>query len=186
MARELYQRLQDEGIPAFLDEHNIRLGDRWIRTLSEGVECKVMLSVVAPASHDRPWVEKEYIKAKEAGALIIPVLAGDGSLPMQISDLQGAKIFGEEKEANLISLLNRIREELPDISVTHNRESELNYLKQLLQDNDDRALGFTSTVYAPLAGKHRKERKRIAAAAMSPRLRHLRQTRYDEASRAAG
>ena len=64
LARELYQRLNDEGIPAFLDEHNIRLGDRWIRTLSEGVEfCKVMLSVVAPASHDRPWVEKEYIAA---------------------------------------------------------------------------------------------------------------------------
>ena len=48
---------QDEGIPPFLDEHDTRLGDRWIRTLSEGVEyCKVMLSVVAPASYDRQWL----------------------------------------------------------------------------------------------------------------------------------
>lgn len=183
LARELYQRLKDEGIPAFIDEHSIRLGRRWIHSLSDGVEyCKVMLSVVAPASHDRPWVAKEFIKASAVGALIIPVFAsgGEGSAPFQMCDLQGVDLFGEHKEKNWQRLLSEIREALPDTSPEKQRQAETDYLNKLLQDNDDRALAFASKVYAPLAGEYRKERKRIAVAAMSPRLRHLKQTRYDE------
>ncbi|PWQ99584.1 SUMF1/EgtB/PvdO family nonheme iron enzyme [Leucothrix arctica] len=181
LARELYQRLKDENIPAFLDEHRIRLGQRWIRRLSDGVEhCKIMISVVSPASHDRPWVEKEYIMASRVEALIIPVLASEGDLPFQICDLQGLALFGEAKESNWLSLLDEIRSTLPDTSPEKQRQAETDYLNKLLQDNDDRALAFASKVYAPLAGEYRKERKRVAVAAMSPRLRHLKQTRYDE------
>ena len=181
LAREVYQRLKDEGIPAFLDEHSIRLGDRWIRTLSEGVEhCKIMLAVVSPASHDRPWVEKEYIAASEVNALIIPVIATEGNLPMQINDLQAAKLYGDNKAAQWTLLLTRIREELPDTSQETTRQAEKNYLNHLLQDNEERALGFASKVYAPLGGKLRKERKRIAVAAMSPMLLHRKRTQYDE------
>lgn len=187
LARDLYQRLKDQGITAFIDEHHIQLGNRWIRTLSEGVEhCKIMLSVVAPASHDRPWVEKEYIMANRVKALIIPVFASEGELPMQICDLQSAKLYGDDKEAHWQSVLQRIREVLPDPSQAATRQAEINYLNLLLQDNEERALGFASKVYAPLSGKLRKERKRIAVAAMSPMLLHRKRTQYDEPQEAGG
>ena len=112
--------------------------------------------------------------------LIIPVFASEGTLPTQICDLQAAELYGDKKEQDWLRLLNRIREELPEITPIQNRDTELSYLKQLLQNNEDRAIGFASEVYAPLAGKHRKEHKRVATACMSPRLRHLKQTRYDE------
>lgn len=187
LAREIYQRLADEGIPAFIDEHHIRFGNRWIRKLSEGVEhCKVMLSVVAPASHDRPWVEKEYIMANRVEALIIPVFASEGKLPMQICDLQAANLYGEDKEAHWKLVLQEIREELTDTSQQATRQAELDYLNHLLENNEYRALGFANSVYAPLGGKLRKERKGIAVAAMSPMLLHRKRTQYDEPQEASG
>jgi len=183
LARELYQRLESEDIRTFLDDHGIRLGDSWVKSLSEGVEyCKVMLSVVSPASHDRPWMEREFIAATQAKIkpLIIPVIATEGTLPFLVCDLQGVNLFGEKKEANWQRLLKRIHAALPDTPPEKRRQAETDYLNQLLQDNDDRALAFASKVYAPLAGEYRKERKRIAVTAMSPRLRHRKQTRYDE------
>ncbi|PWQ96053.1 SUMF1/EgtB/PvdO family nonheme iron enzyme [Leucothrix pacifica] len=183
LARELYLRLNDEQIAAFIDEHAIRLGSRWIRRLSDGAEhCKVMLSVVSPASHDRPWVEREFIMAERVGALVIPVLASDGDLPFQMCDLQGINFYGEHKASNWPLLLSEIKSALgisEDIQ-QQKRQTELTYLHHLLQNNDERAVAFAGEVYAPLAVKHRKERKRIAAAAMSPRLRHRKQNRYDE------
>jgi len=181
LARELYQRLKDENIPAFLDEYNIRLGDRWIQTLSKGVEhCKVMLWVLSPASEGRPWPENEFIAAEEVGAVIIPVSADKCALPIQLKGVQGIDFFGAHKEKNWQRLLKEIRETLLDTSPEKQRQAETDYLNKLLQDNDERALAFASKVYAPLAGEYRKERKRVAAAAMSPRLRHRKQTRYDE------
>ena len=181
LAFELHERLLKEGIPAFIDEYNIRMGDRWLQTLSEGVKhCKIMLSVVSPASHDRPWVEKEYIAATEVKALIIPVLATDGPLPFQINDLQAARLYGESKEKQLKLVLERVSEEYANNIRVFTREEEVSYLRHLLEDNEDRALSFASKVYCPLAGRFSKENKRIAVAAMSPRLRHRRRTQYDE------
>ncbi|MEZ5451007.1 MAG: TIR domain-containing protein [Thiolinea sp.] len=180
LARELYVLLKAEDVVAFLDEENILFGDRWVQVLSEGVKsCRVMLSIVSPAAHDRPWVEKEYIAASEQGALIIPVLADEGSLPIQLKDLQAARLYGEYKEDHWKRLLTRIRQHLPDME--NNRcDAEIVYLDGLLHDNEERALRFAGKVYAPLAGQFRKEHKRVAAACMSPRLRHRKRTEYGE------
>lgn len=130
LANDLFQRLQAEGIAAFLDTESIRLGERWIQALGNGVkQCKVVLSVVSPASHDRPWVEKEYIEANKLKIPIIPVLATAGDVPFQMNDVQVARL---------------------------------------------------------LAGQFRKERKRVAAACMSPRLRHRKRTEYCEPLEAVG
>ena len=64
--------------------------------------------------------------------------------------------------------------------------AEKAYLESLLRDNEERALRFAGKVYTPLAGQFRKERKRIAAACMSPRLRHRKRTEYDEPMEAVG
>lgn len=187
LANELFQRLQAEGIPAFLDTESIRLGERWIQALSNGVkQCRVVLSVVSPASHDRPWVEKEYIEANKLRIPIIPVLATAGDVPFQMNDVQVARLYGDYKEKDWQRLLTRIREYLPDSTDAQLRKLETAYLEALLHDNEERALRFAGKVYAPLAGQFRKEHKRVAAACMSPRLRHRKRTEYCEPLEAVG
>jgi hypothetical protein len=152
LANELFQRLQAEGIPAFLDTESIRLGERWIQALSNGVkQCRVVLSVVSPASHDRPWVEKEYIEANKLRIPIIPVLATAGDVPFQMNDVQVARLYGDYKEKDWQRLLTRIREYLPDSTDAQLRKLETAYLEALLHDNEERALRFAGKVYAPLA-----------------------------------
>lgn len=181
LANELFQRLQAEGIAAFLDTECIRLGERWVQALGNGVkQCRVVLSVVSPASHDRPWVEKEYIAANNLRLPIIPVLATAGDVPFQMNDVQVARLYGEYKDKDWQRLLTRIREYLPDTSAEKFHATEIAYLEALLHDNEERALRFAGKVYAPLAGQFRKERKRVAAACMSPRLRHRKRTEYCE------
>lgn len=185
LARELYERLQKESIAAFLDEEHILPGDRWIHTLADGAsKCRIMLSVVSPAAHDRPWVEKEYIAAEKNGARIIPVLADEGDLPFQLQDLQAARLYGTFKDSHWKRLLARIRQWLPKSSSSRN--SEIVYLDKLLHDNEERALRFASKVYTPLSGKYRKECKRVAAAAMSPLLRHQKRSQYLEPGELTG
>lgn len=187
LANELFQRLQAEGISAFLDTESIRLGERWIQALSNGVkQCRVVLSVVSPASHDRPWVEKEYIEANKLRIPIIPVLATAGDVPFQMNDVQVARLYGDYKEKDWQRLLTHIREYLPDSTDAQLRKLETAYLEALLHDNEERALRFAGKVYAPLAGQFRKERKRVAAACMSPRLRHRKRTEYCEPLEAVG
>ncbi|QTR49569.1 SUMF1/EgtB/PvdO family nonheme iron enzyme [Candidatus Thiothrix anitrata] len=187
LANELFQRLQAEGISAFLDTECIRLGERWIQALGNGVkQCRVVLSVVSPASHDRPWVEKEYIEANKLRIPIIPVLATAGDVPFQMNDVQVARLYGDYKEKDWQRLLTRIREYLPDSTDAQLRKLETAYLEALLHDNEERALRFAGKVYAPLAGQFRKEHKRVAAACMSPRLRHRKRTEYCEPLEAVG
>lgn len=115
LAKELYELLCKEGVPVFMDEFSIKLGDRWIRKLSDSVEsCKVLLAIISPSSHDRPWVEKEYIAASEANSLIIPVLSSSGKLPIQVNDLQAAKLYGKYKNKEITKLVTRIKEEISD------------------------------------------------------------------------
>ena len=157
LARDLYKRLKKEKILAFIDEQEIQFGDRWIKKLSEGIEhCKIMLLVVAPTSHDRPWLEKEYIMAKSFKALIIPVLASDGKLPIAICNFQSVKLFGDKKEEEWVLLLERILKHLK-IYKKASVEAEIKYLKNLLQDNDQSSLDFAGKVYvgSPCSGENR-------------------------------
>lgn len=187
LARELYERLQAESIDAFLDEENILPGDRWIHVLKAGAQqCRVMLSVVSPASHDRSWVEREYIAAVQEKVPVIPVLATAGELPFQMNDLQAAKLYGEHKENEWRRVLAQIRKHMPGNAVDESHQAEAAYLEALLRDNEERALRFAGKVYAPLAGQFRKEHKRVAAACMSPRLRHRKHTEYCEPAELRG
>ena len=126
LANELFQRLQAEGIAAFLDTESIRLGERWIQALGNGVkQCRVVVSVVSPASHDRPWVEKEYIEANKLRIPIIPVLATAGDVPFQMNDVQVARLYGDCKEKDWQRLLARIREYLPDGNTDNDLETRV-------------------------------------------------------------
>ena len=117
--------------------------------------------------------------AKSFKALIIPVLASDGKLPIAICNLQSVKLFGDKKEEEWVLLLERILKHLK-IYKKASVEAEIKYLKNLLQDNDQSSLDFAGKVYVPQSGKLHKERKLIPVAAMTPLLLHRRRTEYEE------
>lgn len=113
MARMLYSELQKQQIRAFIDEESIQPGDRWLKSLKAGVaDCKVMLSVISAASHDREWFEDEFNEAKKYQVLVIPVLAEDVEIPMQLGGLQAVSLYGEQREQQLERLLQTIRKTL--------------------------------------------------------------------------
>jgi hypothetical protein len=188
LARELLRRLRQERIAAFFDEESIKPGQNWVVTLEEGVVgCKLMLVVISADKKDRPWMRVEYLCAANKGdTLIIPVLADEVGLPMQIMNRQYVNLSGDKLAAGWGILLQAIHEHLPDDSIDQCRVTETAYLEALLHDNEERALRFAGKVYAPLAGQFRKEHKRVAAACMSPRLRHRKRTEYCEPMEAVG
>ena len=113
LAKELHQTLRRQQIPAFLDEEGIDFGQRWDKTLESAVvNCKLMLWVVSTASHDRQWQERELITAQQQKIHIIPVLAEDTHLPMQVNNQQAAFLFGEQKQSQLDKLLLSVNQYL--------------------------------------------------------------------------
>ena len=113
LARSLYSALQKEQISAFLDEESIEPGERWLKSLKEGVAgCKIMLSVISTASDDRKWFEKEFNEAQKHDILIIPVLSEDTDIPMQLTDLQAVPLYGEQAKDQQIRLFQSIRKTL--------------------------------------------------------------------------
>ncbi|MBO0615011.1 SUMF1/EgtB/PvdO family nonheme iron enzyme [Thiothrix fructosivorans] len=152
LANELFQRLQAEGITAFLDTESIRLGERWIQALGNGVkQCRVVLSVVSSASHDRPWVEKEYIEANKLRIPIIPVLATAGDVPFQMNDVQVARLYGDYKEKDWQRLLARIREYLPDGNTDNDLETRVDAYLDWVQNTFLRDMD----AYTAMDGKKR-------------------------------
>lgn len=112
-ARTLYSALQKEQISAFLDEVSIEPGDRWLNSLKQGIaECKVMLSIISAASHNRKWFEKEYYEAQKYDILVIPVMVDTVEIPMQFNDIQVIKLFGQQRSAQKEKLLQKIRQYL--------------------------------------------------------------------------
>lgn len=110
LAHLLFERLSAEGISVFYDKNSIKMGDRWVRMLSDNSKhCQIMLCVVSPAAHDRPWVEKEFIASSGAGAKIIPVLSSVGELPFQLNDLQALQAYGSNKTAAIDALVERVQ-----------------------------------------------------------------------------
>jgi tetratricopeptide (TPR) repeat protein len=58
--RELYRRLQRDGVDCFLDEESIEAGDNFVRALERAIdECKYIVFVLSPDFCNSDWVEVE-------------------------------------------------------------------------------------------------------------------------------
>lgn len=90
--RRLAQRLSDEGFPVWLDEHELKAGDRLAETIAEVLsQCRVVLVVVSKASRRSRWLSYELSLATErmvAGKCrVIPVVIGDVEPPRSVRDV---------------------------------------------------------------------------------------------------
>lgn len=106
VAKELSSLLKQRQIVAFFDEEGIASGERWLEVLKTAIaESKLMLWVVSAASQDRKWQEREFNEAERQQLTVIPILAEDVPLPMQVNDVQAHFLFGERKATELAKLL---------------------------------------------------------------------------------
>lgn len=106
IAKELYSLLKQRQIAAFFDEDGIASGERWLEVLKTAIaESKFMLWVVSAASQDRKWQEREFNEAECQQVTVIPILAEDVPIPMQVNDVQAHFLFGERKASELEKLL---------------------------------------------------------------------------------
>lgn len=113
LARELYSFLKQRHIPVFFDEDGIPFGDRWLAVLKEAVaNSKIMLWIISDASQDSKWQKREVAEAERLGLRIIPLLAEDMPLPMEVNDQQAAFLFGDQKRDQLDKLLIFLESEL--------------------------------------------------------------------------
>ena len=112
LARELATRLKREQIRTFFDSDAIQPGDRWLNKLKQIADSQIVLSVIAPSSHDRQWFEREFLEAEANNITVIPVLAGETTLPMQFKDLQAVSLFGDNKADALDQLIQTLNQKL--------------------------------------------------------------------------
>src|SRR3982751_5523640 len=58
--RELYRRLQRDGVDCFFDAESIGWGDNWVRALERALEeCTDIVFVLSPEFCNSEWVEVE-------------------------------------------------------------------------------------------------------------------------------
>ena len=78
--------LQQRGIKVWLDKHQIRPGDLFVRALEHGLDSSRCVGmVVTPESLSSGWVEEEYSRAVALSATkrlkLIPILLRDAESP---------------------------------------------------------------------------------------------------------
>jgi hypothetical protein len=89
----LKRALQARGVRVWLDQDQIRPGDRFVGALERGLESSRSVALVAtPASISSGWVEDEYARALTLSNLgqlqLIPLLLRDALLPGFLSNRQ--------------------------------------------------------------------------------------------------
>jgi hypothetical protein len=74
-ARYIRSGLENAGIPVWMDEAGIKLGEQWIKSLENALDQSVALVVLmSHHSKDSEWVEREIQYAQERNMPIFPIL----------------------------------------------------------------------------------------------------------------
>lgn len=119
--RRLAQRLRDEGFETWLDEHELRPGDRIAEAIA-GVlaKCKVVLVVVSPASARSRWLAYEVSLATErmiAGRCrVIPLVIGDAQPPAGVRDILYAD-FRKSFRAGLSAVVSSLKHDAEQLAL---------------------------------------------------------------------
>jgi hypothetical protein len=88
-AQKLAQDLRSSGASVWLDQLDIRPGQRWDRTVQDAVtSCPRMLVVLSPSSVDSENVMDEVSFALERKKTVIPVLYRDCDIPFRLGRVQ--------------------------------------------------------------------------------------------------
>src|SRR4051794_5640482 len=107
--RQLVDALSKAGIPTWLDEIQIRVGDSIPDRLADGIDkCNLFCLVISPNSNASPWVQREmnsYLpKMIGKQGKILPCLIEKVPLPRLLSDLKYAD-FSQSFDDGLRELL---------------------------------------------------------------------------------
>lgn len=113
--KKLDAALSFNGVPVFLDDRDIAVGDSIPTRIYEGIEqASHLVYVISPRSIESKWVQEELDVAKmrqsqKAGFKILPVLIEDCSLPVGVAHIKYADFRqwedGESFSKSLHSIL---------------------------------------------------------------------------------
>jgi|GEM_PF-3720119 len=96
IAEQIENRLNNsyrDKFKLFRDEHHIRAGSDWEKTLEEEVKkCDVMLVIVTSEAKASEWVSKEIEEAKKRNKHVIPIQVNNTLLPKQLGHLQAIQL----------------------------------------------------------------------------------------------
>lgn len=132
--------MEAAGISTWVDRTRIRTGDRWLRSIQEGIEgCHALLVVMSRAARDSEWVEREALMAMDLRKPIFIALIEPIPLPLylinrQYSDFTNAP---EKTQADLIEALHELEDgaaprRLPaKRSPTPDRQNFFEYIRHL-------------------------------------------------------
>lgn len=93
-ADRLRLALEQRGLAVWFDEHNIRPGDLFAKSLEQGLrESRAVALVVSQEALSSAWVEEEYYRAlslvnSSSQLRLIPLLLGQAQLPGFLSSRQ--------------------------------------------------------------------------------------------------
>lgn len=119
--RRLAQRLRGEGFETWLDEHELRPGDRVAETIASVLaQCKVVLVVVSRASARSKWLAYEVSLATErmiAGRCrVIPLVIGRGEPPAAVRDILYAD-FRKSFRAGLSAVVSSLKHDAEQLAL---------------------------------------------------------------------
>ncbi|MGH8655698.1 MAG: TIR domain-containing protein [Gammaproteobacteria bacterium] len=171
--------LERNGYSYWMDTSDIQGGDDWLGAISAAIEgATVFITIVSAAANRSAWVRLEFLRAKNRGKRIIPLLADGAGLPWYMADKQALDLHGDY-DADLARLIEGLAA-LPAVAPVRTetaRDLELAYLRRL-------QLGelVHTELYTPMAGAahiHKRETTTLAmpSVVMRPEFEHLRHAR---------
>jgi hypothetical protein len=110
----LRKKLEEQGIPVWLDEEDLKVGHQWSCTIQKAIEdCACLILICTPASIRSKEVSKEWRYAVDLAKPILPLMRVKCILPKEIKilhylDFTFSEIFSES--------LNKLLSELETFS----------------------------------------------------------------------
>jgi hypothetical protein len=147
-ALRLAQDLKSAGARVWLDQLDIRPGQRWARAIQEAMtDAPLLLVILSPSSIQSNNVEDEVAFALEEGKTVIPIFFLECKIPFQLRPFQHAD-FRSDYGRGLKSLLASLRVK-SSVSGKSAPSAEPNAVREMdLGDDEDKSLDAEAVVVA--------------------------------------
>ncbi len=121
IAKELALRLRRDGFSVWLDQLELKPGEKWEPAIKSALQdAQVMLVVISEPQNSQGWFEKEIEAAIQQGKTIIPILSEEADftdIPEQIRDRQAVISPTQDNQAyhQLLWALGQSKPQLDDL-----------------------------------------------------------------------
>jgi WD40 repeat protein len=172
-AKELFERIEAEGIPCSFDRVLLKGGQNWWQQIKDELnKVEFFVLVMTPGAIESEWTRKEWVYARQQGVCVFPVISAENldfdSLPRWMSkshfydlDHQWDKFINDLNTRCVQPRVPFMVEDFPDIFIERPVEFE-QLVKSLLDENRENPKAITTTTALKGAGGFGKTTLAIA------------------------